>query len=418
MNMLYSIIYIILDIFGTYLSLCSIRTFNGTSIKNKRNEVFSYIFWHILSYLVAFSSRDIYILFVLNITSAFLVSFNYISPIKRKIFATCLTWIIGWSTEFVGTYIFNGSLIEVNLDIHISLCSKILHLIILILLSKYFKSTVTSIKSNIQWYIPIIFSLIMLFLDIAIQLGNIDFIQMILCISLMASMIISLISIYKTDQEILKKENIIFQQRIDNYKMQYKQLHESYDKFHSYRHKLKDHFIDVNGIISGNYGENKELREIMNLILLESLDISNDLIETDNLEIDSIINAKINEINEKGIEVNRKILIPEQMDVDISAFSMIVNNIFDAVLKEVCDVKGKNLDFIMKYDSEYVCIYWIHISNGTDIYMKNFFKKHKRLIRDTKMALKRHNGRLFIELDDENVIWNVIMYAGDINDLS
>ncbi len=234
----------------------------------------------------------------------------------RKLFTVSITIVINMLSEIAGLFVFSDF---VDLEVasnYISICSKIIMLGILIILSKYLDTSMKTKKSYIQWYIPIVYALQVLLLVVLIEFTQFDLLHKILSAVLMLSMFISLFYIHKLDQEKLKSENRLAQQRIDIYEMQYKQLHNSYSKFNSFRHKLKNQFLNVNGIINGNYGEDNKLRELMDDILMETLDIESNLIETDNLEIDSIINARIKEIEEISVKVKCKILIPEQMDIE------------------------------------------------------------------------------------------------------
>ncbi len=98
-----------------------------------------------------------------------------------------------------------------------------------------------------------------------------------------------------------------------------------------------------------------------------------------------------------------------------NVFNIILNNVFDAVKKELIEGENKDLSFIMKYDSEYVCTYWIYSYEvSDDIYKSQFLKRNKKLIKDVRITLKPHNGRLYFDMEDNKIIWSIIMYAGPI----
>ncbi len=414
-NALSSIIYILIDILGTYLIFCYIRFFINTTAINKKFEIGSYVLVHIINYIVIQTVKDIIPLLITNLTLLFCLTLNYKTSLIRKLFAVSVTTVINLSAEIICQLIFVDLIEPEIISNYVSICSKIIMLGVGILISKFLDSSIKSKKSYVHWYVPIVYAMAILLLDVIIEFTQFDLFHKILSVVLMLSMFISLFYIHKLDQEKLKLENRLVQQRIDLYEMQYKQLHNSYSKFNSLRHKLKNQFLNVNGIINGNYGEDNKLRELMDDILMETLDIESTLIETDNLEIDSIINARIKEIEEISVKVKCKILIPEQMGIEKNVFNIILNNVFDAVKKELIEGENKDLSFIMKYDSEYVCTYWIYsYEDSDDIYKSQFLKRNKKLIKDVRITIKPHSGRLYFDIEDNKIIWSIIMYAGTI----
>ncbi len=414
-NLLFNTLYIIIDLFGTYILLCYLRLFNGNIVKNYSIEKCSYILVHIISYIISIVIGVPIILSIFNAISLFLLTYNYISSIKRKILSIAITMIINLIVEYIMIIIFERPMDIVVIDFRISLYIKISLLGMGILLSKFFDSTLKSQKSYIQWYLPIFFSIIMIIIDLLIQQLFFDKIQIILTISLMFSMIISLGYIHRLDQERLKTENKLFRQRNDNYVRLYKKTHDYSQKFNSIRHIIKDDFVKINGILSAKHMRDNEIEELMDEVLMATIDIDETPIMTDNIDIDSVLDARISESEEKGIEVVRDILIPEQMDVDKDIISMILNSIFDAAIEEVGRIEIKIMNFIMRYDAEYVYIFLIHPYDDTKANRKKeLFNKHKDMIKEIRSEIKPYHGRMYCDIDDEKVVWDVFMYAGEL----
>ncbi len=414
-TVLFYSLYIVIDLFGTYIILCYMRLFNSYLIKNKTAELVSYVALFIVNFILTIIISEPVKLMTCNTLLLFVISFNYGSSIRQKVFSVASIMIIATTIEAIMVTAFRGSLDAVIIDIHLVMCSKIAQLGVWLILSHYFDSTIKSKKSYIQWYFPVLFSLVMLIIELMMQQEHFDATQIILSIALMFSMIISLIYIYKLDQERLKTEKLLAEQKADNFSKQYKQLHESFDSFNSMRHNLAKHFIKLDKMITEDYGESERIKRYLDEILMETIGTEKHLVETDNIEIDSIINAKSREAADMGIKINHKILIPEHMDIDKDVFSMVLNKVFDAALIEADIRKNTKLNFIMRYDAEYVYIFWVYpcIGNGQDI-KKVLLKKYKSMINEIREAIRPFHGRMYCEVDEGRIIWDVFMYAGEL----
>lgn len=414
-NLLLFSLYLVIDLFGTYIYSCYLRLFNGSIVKNKKIEMGSYFLVYILSYIFTFYFKIPIMLLIFSSVSFFFLSYNYVSSIGRKALSVAMTIIINLLVEYIMLLIFRIPVDMIIIDFRISLYIKIALLGIGVVLSKFFDSTFKSKKSYIHWYLPILFSIIMIIIELLLQQLLFNITQIILTIMLMLSMIISLVYIHKLDKEKLKAENILFRQRNDNYVRLYKKSHDHSQKFNAIRHIIKDDFVKINGILTDKHMRVNEIQEIMDEVLLETLDLDEALIMTDNIEIDSILDARLSELKEKGIEVNSDILIPEQMDVDRDVVSLILNRIFDVAIEEIERIENKKLIFVMRYDAEYVYIFLIHPYDDTKENRKReILKENKGMIKEIRSAIKPYYGRMYCEIDDEKVIWDIFMYAGEL----
>ncbi len=407
-----SAVYILIDIIGTYIMACYLRLFNRRLIKNVKVELAGYIVWHISSYLVSMLDMEPFMLIIFNVFMAFCMTFSYGSPLSVKFFSVAITMIISLFTEFLSVLLV-GSSFNAIADGYVSLCSKVIQIGVWIVLSIIWDSGIKSKRSYIQWYLPIMFSIMMLLSYVLLQFTDLDAYYILLSFFLMITLMASLIFIYKLDQERLRSQEMLSVQKAESYKRQYRQLHDSYDDFNSMRHNLAKNFLVLKKMI--NDGRSREsIVDKMNEILLETLGNEHLLIETYNIEIDSIINAKIKEAEEKGLMINHKILIPEQMDIDKELYFMIVNNIFDVTMEETGRTEQKKLNFVVRYDTEYLYSYWIHPYEKTDANGKKFLKRNRNFIKEIEAAVKSHNGWIQCIIDDDKVIWDVSIYAGEL----
>lgn len=413
-----SAVFIFMDIIGTYIMACYLRLFNRRLIKNPKAEIICYILWHISGYLITILIARPFVLFIFNVIMAFCITFNYSSLINVKLFSVVVTIFIFLVTEFISVLLVGSSFNE-TADGYVSLCSKVLMIGIWIILSHFWDVGNKSRHSYVQWYFLIIFLIMMLSLYVLLQFTDLDVYYILLSFFMMITLMASLVFIYKLDQERLKSQEMLSMQKAESYKRQYRQLHDSYDVFNSMRHNLVKNFLVLNKMIKE--GRSKELIENkMNEILLETIGKDQQLIETNNIEIDSVINAKIKESEEMGLEVSHKILIPEHLDIDTEYFFLIINNIFDVAMEETDRTELKKLNFVVRYDAEYLYTYWIHpyeksSHHGSSSHgRKMFLKRNKKLIMDIETVIKTRNGWIQCIIDEEKVIWDVSIYAGKI----
>lgn len=418
-HFLFYFLYALLDLFGSYLLLCYLRFFNHYLIKNKKIELVSYLIFYSFCLLAAVLVKSAAMLMMFNIIIWFFLTLNYKTSITKKLFSLIITFSIFYSSENIIAFAYDISMDKVTIDLPMTLYSKLLQWMIWIVIKKYLDASAALKKSNIQWYFFVLFSLMMLVVECIVQQESFHLSQMILTVILTLSIIISLISIYKLDQERLKSEIELSEQKIENYKQQYSQLRNSYLAYNLFRHKLAKHFRNIYEKISDRYGEDEQLRSYFDRILMEAMETDKHLIETDNLELDSVINAKLREAEENGIETTYKILIPDHMEVNVADTCDVINRVFDAVIKEIDRMKKKKLHFVMRYDATYLYIYWVCPYDSTIEGMESrqkYLLRNKSLIEKGREVLEKYYGDMDCVFYDKkkSVIWDASMYAGEI----
>ncbi|MDD4122624.1 MAG: ATP-binding protein, partial [Eubacteriales bacterium] len=106
---LYEWIYIVIDIFGTYVIYRYMKVFFEHQRSSKRVELLTYIIYYIfITGIFLFVNIPI-VLISSNLIAFFLLSFNYESPIKKRILSAALTYLILMIIELLVS-LFTGAL--------------------------------------------------------------------------------------------------------------------------------------------------------------------------------------------------------------------------------------------------------------------------------------------------------------------
>ncbi|MBR5058092.1 MAG: GHKL domain-containing protein [Clostridiales bacterium] len=141
--------------------------------------------------------------------------------------------------------------------------------------------------------------------------------------------------------------------------------------------------------------------------------------DTGNLIIDSIINSKLQDAADKGIEVSVRTQLPNDLEANSDDMVVILGNLLDNAIEACERVAGnKYVHFVMKYEMD--CIF-ITIHNSFDGIVKNYdngFRTRKEDsehhgigLRSVKKTIDEYNGSIDFSCEEKDFGVNVLLYV-------
>lgn len=183
-----------------------------------------------------------------------------------------------------------------------------------------------------------------------------------------------------------------------------------------FRHDMKNRIQVLRNIAETNNVEelNKYLSE------LETRQKQNVAFsDTGNLIIDSIINSKLQDAADKGIEVTVRTQLPNDLEANSDDMVVILGNLLDNAI-EACEhvTENKYVHFVMKYEMD--CIF-ITIHNSFDGIIKHYnngFQTRKENrehhgigLRSVKKTVDEYNGNIDFTCEDKDFGVKVLLYV-------
>ena len=414
-------------VFTIYASIYIIFDFN--IIFNKNIEIGSYLIYYIFSSFIYLTIGAPTIMLLTNIIFIFLIQFNYKTIIKDKILLSIYIYLIMLVADLFIALILNNidkNKIEIYfLFKYLTLPSIILGLILFIMIIKSLK-LFKNMKFRI--YIPNNFFLMLLivpFMSICLLLVLLKILlnykkEFLITIFVLFALniLIFLTYNYIIETIIEKEEKNMLEQKYLSYTEQFELIKENFETLKLLKHDMRKYISYINKLIlDGNYKETLSyINELNNIDIFKN---NTNIIKTDNICIDTILNLKLSEAIENNINVETDINIP--YDINISSVDMVcllgnlIDNCIEANLK--LNKKERYIFLKLKYYNETLLINLINRydtiivdDNGCILTSKhNRNEKYGLGLKIVEKIIEKYNGVLEINNDNNTFDLNIIM---------
>lgn len=419
---LYTWVYLITNLFSLVIIHKFVVSF-FTEIINKK-----YICW--LSYLLYFISTSIvYLLWdiplltlITNIIALFAIIMNYQASLKRKIIATLYIYIFMLVPELlIGAITNYFDFPMLSTGYYNNSTGLILVKIVTYVESLIFYN-IKSIKRNhevgiLQWiaslFIPVSTLSMKLFLidpSTSTKFGVV--------ISTLFIFVINLMTFYLYDSLAesynQRTKATLFEKEREMYFNQCLLMQETNEHLHKFRHEINNQFISMKELINKRmYNELDAFVEK----LTDKLEIEKIYSNTGNVVVDSIINYKLNLLNNANVVT--EIAVPSSLEVDINDLVIILGNILDNAVKALNEnEQDSKLYFKLVYSQGRLLIketntYKTRIcyENGKIQSSKADKVNHGLGLKNVEDAVKRHDGYMEINHNDNIFSIDIILFV-------
>lgn len=346
--------------------------FDKDNIYNKNIEIISYSIYYILISIIYLKIGLPIIMLLSNIIGNFIIQFNYKTKIKDKLLITMYIYLI-----LLGLDLFNSIVLN---KLQVSLFSKLFNfeetsfitifiqlIVSLIILksTKNFKNMKFKINMPKVFWLPLIvvpvFSIMLLVL--ITNNNKLYYIDLILIIFTLILFNICIFILYNYIVEFLmkKEEQYFLEQQYLSYISQFELIKENYEGLNMIKHDIRKHFIYIRELlINKNYNECLVYINELNTNE-EILNIDNNIVKTNNICIDTIINLKLNEAIKNNIKIETDIKIPYNLDMAIYSSDIVclLGNLLDNAIEANLKLEDEEryIYLKIKYYKEKLFIY-------------------------------------------------------------
>ncbi len=212
----------------------------------------------------------------------------------------------------------------------------------------------------------------------------------------------------KVEVDALKQQN-------QSYLNQLQIIQDMYNNVRSARHDLKNHMNTIRIL-----AENNEIEKIHNYVdnYSECIMIDEVFSKTGNIEIDSIINFKLCQAKNKGINVTTDIKIPEKSPFPSIDASIILGNLLDNAIEAAEKCETKEIVFKLISDTSVIKLDIKNTFSGDIIREGNSFKttkedtgdNHGLGISNVIKIIKKYDGVIDFSNDDKYFYVSVFAY--------
>ena len=207
----------------------------------------------------------------------------------------------------------------------------------------------------------------------------------------------------------LKKYNVLYEQQLELCKRHIEEKEVSMLEFRNARHDMKQHFIALIGMIEKRENDSavEYLEKLVQSNNLDKLGIC----RTDNIVIDSLVNAKYSLAKKENIKMNIDIKIPMQINMDYADLSIVVGNILDNAIEANLKIPSEKrfIDLFARVDKNLLIITIINAYDGILIKDKDGNVLSRKLdinnhgwgLISLKRVVEKYQGSYIIEDKEE-----------------
>ncbi len=416
--------YLIVYVLGTYsMYLLLSLSFNGRRTSGIV-EFTSYSIYYILNSFLYLYFKTPIISILFNLFAFYLLGLNYSKLRKTRILVSIYTYLFGFIIELLILVIFGHSNVFVMLptkfeSTYTLVAIQIITYILVLTLSKYLKIRKGEKVPFSYWLgILIIPTASLYILLMFISTSNINTYGMLSIIILI--IIINFIGFYLYEAIIkfmsdLSKSQEYLQQN-EYYKNQLEIISKNDEKTRKFKHDIKNHLIAL-ATISENY-KKEGFKEYYNELLV-NLDESDIYIDSGNIEIDSIVNYKLADINKLDTNINVDVNIPPNLEFSSYSIVTIIGNLLDnafTALEKLDEYKELNL--FINYDKGTIIIQLkntfngnVLINNGELISTKEDRENHGIGLNNIRTEVLKSSGEFLIDYEDNIFIATVLLHT-------
>lgn len=415
---------LIINVLFVYTIYKYLKVFFGKRRTTWYVEFLSYItYYGVLAVVMIFFNRV-----VVNIACSFicyyLLTLNYKGSVKNRLMAVITTYITIACAEVISAalcgYLKMNDFYGKNefSSIAALVACRILCFIIVLVFENYkhIKQGVDIPISNwlSLFFIPlgtfyIIFSIMLIAPDKQFVVA--------VCVFVLLGINIITFFLYDTMSNFYeeKLQKVMLQQQNESYLKQMEVMNSSHESVRSVRHDIKNHLVAIETYIK--CGEKPEAIDYIHKIIDASYG-DKSIISTGNIEIDSILNYKMEEAKTKLIDFEQNIKIPTQLNIESLDIVGILGNLIDNAINANMKLEeGRKISISLKYSKNLFFITVWNTFNGKVLYLDNKIatthkdkERHGIGLNNVNTIVQKYDGTMNISHEDKIFKVEIMLY--------
>ncbi|MFV3055352.1 sensor histidine kinase [Clostridium botulinum] len=420
---MHDFLYITTNIFGTYIIFKFMMVFFSREDVNKKIEICLYAGYFFAISLIYLFIKIPVVMMLCNIFSFFLISLNYKSNMKKRIFAVMFIYLILMCIEVIVINLLSGLQFDIfrknkYYSAYSLIVLKLATYIVVLILNKY-KNSKQGEQVPLSYWICITFipmaSMYIILLLFRLNITNVTFmivgVIFILMINFSTFYLYEVISLTCAKQA----EKIWIIQQNKYYERQFNLMKSSMKVTKAIKHDLKNHLLTVYSLLQKEKSE-EALKHISDII--EVCNSQKEYVRSGNTAIDSVLNFKLQEARQKNIRICFNLNIPENIEIPSFHISIILGNLLDNAICAVDKLEcNRYINFKMKYTKGRLIIKIDNPFNGEILMNGNRIvttkldrNNHGIGIESIKIILQKYDGSMEIQHDNNIFSVTLLLY--------
>jgi len=367
-----------------------------------------------------------YITLLGNIVALFIITLNFDASWIRRIAAVFFIYIFMFFAEFASISIMAISLGyrheeitsgQVEILPFVPIVAIQLFMFLGALLAQNLKNLRKDIPvSGLFWISSVLIPIASIYI-IILMYDSTELNQVTSTLAVTALFAINILTFYLRDSLSAayseKLESKLLEQEKDYYYNQCEIMRESTEALRAFRHDIKNHLSTINYSI--NHNRSDEATDYITA-LIGNTDTPGNFSKTGNIAFDSIINYKLRNVEEDGIETDVDVSIPQNLNIEISDVVKIMGNILDNALNAVLDAEDKRINLRIKFNKGRLIINLENTFNGVVKYENGDIApiiddgKHGYGLRNVQSSVEKYNGIMEISHDDSTFVIDILLF--------
>ena len=393
--------------------------FTHTFFNNSGNSVrrvFAYLFCVLITTLVnIFFYRPVFnLLSVIWGLSA--IAFSYNGTIKRKcIFVVYILEISCLIDLAVNAFLILPFKCD-GYSTYVSILALLLLLAAQLITERLFGNNLNTELNNRYWLFIIVSLLVCVITSVFIFADKSMSSFSLSCVCgafLLVNIIISYLmdDLVKSSQEAL--ENLVLRDQLRAYEREINLQNEKMEALRSFRHDMKHHFTEISALASaGNMGQIQKYVSDM----ADNLKESKRLVDSGNTAIDTVLNYMLQCAVDKGISINTKIVIPENLELSAYDMNIILGNLMENAIEAQKEVNNHNIDLDISYLMDSIIIeisntysHKIRFKDGLPVTTKQAVNEHGYGLRNVKRVLNKYTSTMDFDCSEKRFTVRILM---------
>lgn len=420
---LYEWVFIITDIFGTYTVYKFMTVFFETRDTHRKVELLSYIGYFLVISVIYLSVNIPIVLMIANIITLIGLTYNYQSTFKKRVLAVVFMYLIFMSVEIIVGLItgyFNFPLFSQNnySSIFGLISFRIISYVLVLVFNNFANIKRGEKVPNSYWLSIFLIPATSLYVILLLfQAKGLSISQVIASVILFFAVNFAAFQLYDAIAAAIseKMESRLVMEQNKYYNRQLELMKASLETTKAIRHDLKNHMASISTLVKSNEKE-QTLQYISNI--LEHFATERNYASSGNIIVDSIINFKFQEAEQRGIKTTLDLNIPENLGVSPIDMTIILGNLLDNAIEASSKVEeNPYINVKLKYDKGRL---FLQVANpyagelieksGKFITTKADKDNHGIGLESVKKVIQKYSGTMSVDYDDNIFSVVILMY--------
>jgi hypothetical protein len=419
----YEWVSITLDIFGTYVIYKFMGIFFDTKRLKGNQEFLVYVLFYVLSTLMFIFVNIPVVLLTYNLLAFLGLTYIYESTMKNRILSALFILLIFAGIEtMVGLltgYYFSPFMTNNYTSVYGMIACRIILFAVYLILNNFKNIKRGEQVPNSNWIsitlIPVssLYIILLLF-----QAREISFFQIMIGVILILLINFATFYLYDVIKASLsdRMQSMLILEQNKYYDKQLEMIKTSLQTTSTIKHDLKNHMFSIRSLI-----ENGDMKETVDYIskIMDDIGTKRHGSATGNTVIDSIINFKLQEAEQKGIKTNLDLKIPEKLEIPSFDMTVILGNLLDNAIKGVNKVnEDPFINLKIKYDKGRLMIETdnpytgeIKEEKGKILTTNKDKENHGIGLQSIKKVIQKYDGIMNIDYSGNVFTVSLLMYV-------